>query len=256
MAIEHARYEDRLSTSRWGDRWTGTAADVADVARVIQRLIQTHGKPPRQFEIQTSVLVDGVRRERTYDSVDSFLAHGEEDVESVYDVEIWGAIRQGLAARDDPTVSVKLSREWEEFGILIAVDAPGDFREFFEAAIAEVTAAVGRRELRRPRLRSISRLASIAMLLASAGVLVIPGASTALLIVSMVLVFGAAVAFFLPEMVLSRLFPPFELLPAGGITKAQRAWRRIRALAAGLAKPAYAALLAAIFSAVIARLFG
>lgn len=229
---------------------------MAEIARVVERLLIQYGKTRRLFEIETSVYVDGVDRQRSYPSVDAFLADSGQDADDVYAVTIWGVIRRGLAPRDDPAIQVKLTAEHNHDGVHIAVDAPADYREFFDSAIAQVQAVVGRRELNRPKLGWAGRLTSIVLSVAALLALAFAGDRISLLIVAVVLLFLAAVAAFLPRTVVYRLFPPFELLPSGGVTKARRVWRRSIALAKDLARPAYGALLAAIFAAVIARLFG
>jgi hypothetical protein len=246
--------EERPSRKLWAERWAGSLSDIADIAREVLAAFVQAGVTPHFFEIEIETYEVGAERKLIYATVDSFLegAPGV-DLSMTHGASIWASIPRGPAPRDDQSISVHFASGYGG-GAYIDVQAPGQHEQFVIAATERVNRALERGELRMPSIKRGVRFLSGGLALAAVAVLAFTDETTWGIAGLAMTVASSAV--FRLERLSMRLFPPFELLPEGGITRARRVWNRSLAVAGELARPAYAAFLAAVFVLLLTRLFG
>lgn len=244
---------ERPSRELLADRWAGTLVDIAEIARVALSAFVESGAPPRFSGIDVNLYEGGPERLVNYSDPDTFLEQASGlDLDSIRQVRIWAMTPRGMAPVDDQSISVNFERGFGG-GVFIGVGAPADYETFVIVADEKLSRAVERGELRMPAIERPVKILSLLLVLGAAAI----GAFTegnAWAVIGLAMAAVGALALDLQRLML-RLFPPFELLPEGGITKARRLWNRVRSVAIELGKPAYAALVTAVFVWLLIRVF-
>jgi hypothetical protein len=234
------------------DRWAGTLGDVADAAEAAITAFAQAGHPKPHVSLGVHLYEHGTETELDFDDVAAFRhAAPSIDLATIYEIHLMVWVQLGGRAIDDLHLHVTYGSL--AGGVEVSVDGPtARYEQFVVDASEQVLDIAKRGNLPLPQVDRTINAASVALTLASVVILAVTDRPLWIAI-GLILVFGGALSF-LAKKAIDEIFPRFELLDEGEMSRGKVILRHAAGFGRRAAQPTYAIAIGAIVTALILKL--